>query len=248
MYKIVILDDESFILDGLKTLLNWEELGFKIDAVFLNPRLAIEYLATNHVDILISDIRMPEISGIELLHELKRRKITETQIILLSGYADFSYAQEALKLGVCAYLLKPVDRQLLIETLFEIKEGLDIKYNVRDDSNPSKLGYYNTIVDTVKVYLEKEYANATLSDAARLVGFSPNYVSKIFKEVTGVKFSDYLQEMKMKRAEKLLLDVNLRIYQVSYAVGYDNPKNFTRAFKQYFGITPWEFREEEGNK
>jgi len=243
MYRIVLLDDEDFILDGLKQLINWEEWGFQIDATFKKPRLAIEYISQNHIDLLISDIRMPDLTGIEVLHELKRRRITDTRVMMLSGYAEFTYALEALRFGVKDYLLKPVDRQLLLDTLISMKEDLDKFYNVADlaDSHPE--GYYQAIVDNVKAYLDKEYAQATLDQAALLVALSPNYVSKVFKQVTGMKFSEYLQIVKMKHAEKMLLDINLKIYQVSYAVGYDNPKNFTRAFKQFFGLTPWEYRE-----
>ncbi|MGE4584755.1 MAG: response regulator [Sphaerochaeta sp.] len=244
MYRIVLLDDEDFILDGLGQLLAWETYGFEVVASFTKARLALDYLSQNQVDVLISDIKMPDLSGLELLHELKRRSIGVNNILLLSGYAEFSYAQEALKLGVREYLLKPVDRQGLADTLLSIKEELDRFYHVTGGDAPAQPeGYYRTIVETVKAYLEKEYAQATLDQAALLVAMSPNYVSKVFKQETGMKFSDYLQDVKMKKAEKMLRDVNLKIYQISYAVGYDNPKNFTRAFKQYYGLSPWEYRE-----
>jgi YesN/AraC family two-component response regulator len=244
MYRIVFLDDEAFVLDGLVHLLAWDRYGFEVVASFTKARIALDYLSQNQVDVLISDIKMPDLSGLELLHELKRRNISVNNILLLSGYAEFSYAQEALKLGVRDYLLKPVDHQALADTLLSIKDELDKIYHVVvDDGDSHPEGYYQAIVETVKSYLEKDYAQATLDQAALLVSMSPNYVSKVFKQETGTKFSDYLQDVKMKKAEKMLHDVNLKIYQISYAVGYDNPKNFTRAFKQYYGLSPWEYRE-----
>ncbi len=243
MYRITLLDDEEFILDGLQHIIDWNEYGFEVVASFLKPRRAIDYLSQNQVDLLITDIKMPELTGVEVLHELRRRNITKTLVLLLSGYAEFEYAKQALQFGVRDYLLKPVDRELLAQTLLSIKEELDKTYHVTEIKADHSEGYYQSIVDTVKSYLEKDYAQASLDQAAILVSMSPNYVSKVFKQITGVKFSDYLQDVKMEQAKKMLSDVNLKIYQISYSIGYDNPKNFTRAFKQYFGVSPWEYRE-----
>ncbi len=243
MYSIVLLDDEYCILNGLKELLEWETYGFRIAQAFTQPHAAIEYIIQHPVDVLISDIRMPEYSGIDVLRKLRKHNIHKTQVLLLSGYAEFEYAQEAITLGVREYFLKPVDRQLLIDTLQTIKAELDGKQVLLDEHEPHSEGYYRAIAETIKQYLEKEFASATLDRAAELVAMSPNYVSKVFKEVTGTLFSDYLMHLKMLNAKILLADINLRIYEVSYAVGYDNPKNFTRAFKQFYGMTPWEYRK-----
>lgn len=243
MYSIVLLDDEYYILNGLKELLDWESYGFTIDQAFIQPHDAIEYITQHHVDILISDIRMPEYSGIDVLRELQKNNIHNTQVLLLSGYAEFKYAQDAITLGVREYFLKPVDRQLLIDTLQTIKAEFDEKYALLDDYEPHSEGYYQAIAETIRQYLEREFAFATLDQAAELVAMSPNYVSKVFKKVTGTLFSDYLMNLKMLNSKILLADVNLRIYEVAYAVGYDNPKNFTRAFKQFYGMSPWEYRK-----
>ena len=151
-----------------------------------------------------------------------------------------------MSLGSRDYLLKPVDHDELKSVLSRIREEFD-----RDnpDSQVQDAGYYAQIVQTVRNYLDNEYRLANLDEAARLVSLSPNYLSKLFRNETGKKFSDYLMEVKINQAKKLLRNVDMKIYEVAYHVGYDNPKNFTRAFKQYTGLSPWEFREgeESGN-
>ncbi|HKM07516.1 MAG TPA: response regulator [Sphaerochaeta sp.] len=241
MYRIVLIDDEVNILEGLEKHFNWNEFGFEIVNTFSYAPTALEYLAQNSIDLVISDIKMPNMDGLEFLKELRRRKISSF-VILLSGYADFTYAKKAISYGVKEYLLKPLDRETLALTLARIKEELD-RVNHPEQESEKVAGYYEQIIDTIKTYIANEYAHATLDEAALLVALSPNYVSKLFKAETGKNFSEHLLEVKMEKAVGMLQDVNLRIYEISFAVGYDNPKNFTRAFKQFYGKTPWEYRE-----
>lgn len=241
MYRIVLIDDEVNILEGLEKHFNWNEFGFEIVKTFRYAPTALEFLAQNPIDLVISDIKMPNMDGLEFLKELRRRKIP-SHVILLSGYADFTYAKKAITYGVKEYLLKPLDRETLSLALTKIKELLD-KTNHPEQESERVAGYYEQIITTIKTYIATEYAHATLDEAALLVALSPNYVSKLFKAETGKNFSEHLLEVKMEKAVGMLKDVNLRIYEISFAVGYDNPKNFTRAFKQYYGKTPWEYRE-----
>lgn len=240
-YSVVIVDDEISIPHTLKEFFPWNECGFFVREVFDRAGAALEYLAVNPTDLVITDIKMPMLDGIAFAEAIQRRKIA-SEVIILSGFAEFGYAQEALRLGVREYLLKPIDYTQLRLCLARIKEGLDEKNHIPVIEARSK-GYYAQIAGVITDYLEKNYAKATLDEASCLVAMSPNYLSKVFKTETGENFSDCLIKTKMKNAERLLKDVNLKIYEIAYAVGYDNPKNFTRAFKQYTGLSPWEYRE-----
>nr|WP_276532816.1 helix-turn-helix domain-containing protein [Brevibacillus invocatus] len=102
-----------------------------------------------------------------------------------------------------------------------------------------------TVIAKVKSYLEQNYREATLDDAARLVHMNPYYLSKYFKKKTGENFSDYLIRVKMEKAKEFLMDVNNRTYTISEMVGYSNVKNFTRTFRKYVGKSPREFRNWE---
>ncbi len=239
MYTVYLVDDEEPVLSSLSTYFPWERCGFSLKRALDDPERVIPELEDESADVIVSDIRMGRTNGLELVETILSRNLARRAIII-SGYADFKYAQRAIRMGSSDYLLKPVDYDELSSVLSRIREELD-----SENPNEEELdeGYYNRIVSTVREYLDRDYRRANLDEASRLVGLSPNYLSKLFRSETGVKFSDYLMDVKIKQAQRLLRNVDMKIYEIAYEVGYDNPKNFTRAFKQYTGLSPWDFRE-----
>ena len=126
MLHVVIADDENRICRLIRMLGHWEQLGMQVDGMASNGPEAIDLLTKNHTDILITDIRMPGISGLELIAHARSLN-PELRFIVISGYADFSYAQEAISLGVSGYLLKPVNEQELNDTLGKIASEIGTK-------------------------------------------------------------------------------------------------------------------------
>lgn len=246
MYQLLIVDDEESIRTGLAECYPWENMGFSAPVTFADGKKALEYLIDNPVHAILSDIRMPLMDGLELAQRAAQHK-PGVQVVLLSGYADFSYAQSAILSGVKAYLLKPVEYDALVDTFTGIKENLDRIHGVLPDLQETP-GYYDRIIEKAKEYLLAHLASATLEATADEVGLSPNYLSKIIKKKVGSTFSECLLEARMKHALSLLSDPAVRIYEIAESIGYDNPKNFTRAFKSYFGKTPREFRGQEAEE
>src|SRR5690242_20336929 len=121
MYKILIVDDEKGIREGMRYLLNWEDYGVEIVGEASNGLEALSLISVHKPHIIITDIKMPIINGIELIKEIQVRQI-ETRIIILSGYDDFSYVREAMKYGAENYLLKPIDQEELTNSIREIVE------------------------------------------------------------------------------------------------------------------------------
>lgn len=128
MFKLILIDDEKFSLDTLSCSINWNENGFELCGAFTNPKTALEYLKTNKVDLVISDISMPKMSGIELT-ELIRKDYPDIKIAFLSAYSEFEYAQKAIDYNVCAYILKPINTAALNDTLKKIHSSLEAEYN-----------------------------------------------------------------------------------------------------------------------
>ncbi len=187
---------------------------------------------------------MPFMTGLELAKEIYLRKLT-VKTVLLSGYQEFDYAQEALRYDVKEYIVKPTKYDELIKVFSRIKDDLDLDQAKQDSATgePTEVNNYNDkVIAAIKYYIQQNYQTANLDDAAQLVHMNPFYLSKFFKDKTGKNFSDYLLDIRMKQAAKLLADISYKTYEVSELVGYSNPKNFTRTFKKFFGKTPKEFR------
>ncbi len=117
MLKVLLVDDEYFIVQGLLVLIDWKAEGYEIAATAANGREALDYLRENKVDLVITDIAMPVMNGLELLETVRREQLSEAAFVILSGYSDFSYAQQAIRDGCMDYLLKPVEREELIGIL-----------------------------------------------------------------------------------------------------------------------------------
>lgn len=120
MQKVLLVDDEPFILQGLKVLIDWEHEGFEITATVANGAEALDYLQNNKVDLIIADINMPKMSGLELLERIRKENISEAYFIILSGYAKFSYAQQAIQFECMDYILKPIEKKDLLDILHKV--------------------------------------------------------------------------------------------------------------------------------
>jgi len=237
MYRLMIVDDEEKILEGISELFPWNNIGFEVVARFLDAKSALIYVENNPVDVIMTDISMPEMNGIELIKELQR--YPDIQIVLFSSYQDYEYMRAAIHYGSSDYLLKPIRYDELVACFERIIIKLNHKQVVEV---PKPKTYYNEIILRVDEYLSNNYQKASLEGAAEAVGLSPNYLSKIYKEKSGCGFHERLNRIKMEKACELLMDPSYKHYEIAFYVGYDNPKNFSRAFKTYFNVSPMEYR------
>ena len=129
MYDVIIADDENIIRLGMRSMIDWEAHGFKVTGTFANSREVLEYLKSNHPHVLITDIKMPGMDGIELIREVRRLR-PELKIVVLSNYDDFQYVSKAFKIGACDYLLKQfIESDKLIEVLNSIREKIRPDYS-----------------------------------------------------------------------------------------------------------------------
>jgi two-component system response regulator YesN len=242
MYRLLIADDEEDIRRGLAELFPWGEIGFEVAGTAENGRQAFELVAAGGVDAVFTDIRMPLMSGIELAKALSEAGLT-VPVVFLSAYKDFSYARQALQYGVRDYVLKPTDftdiRSVFTKLRREMDQGRPATVGVGGDDRAAAGG--DPFVSAIISYIERDCANASLKGAAGAVGMNPQYVSRLFRERTGENFHTLLARTRMEKAARLLRDGRYRAYEISGMVGYSNQKNFTRAFKQYFGAAPLAF-------
>ena len=246
LYKIVVADDEAKIREGLVNLFPWNNLGFEVVADFSNGHEVLDYLDMHKdVDVVLTDIQMPDIDGIKLSEALLEK---ETRVIFFSSYQEFAYAKAAITNHVFEYLTKPIKYEDLVSCFNRLRSILDKEIESKDSSTHKSTPVFTTptdkkdLVKKVLNYVDNNYRSCSLEEAAGDVFMSPSYLSTIFSKETGSTFSEYLQKVRMEHACDMLQDPSIKQYQIASLVGYDNPKNFSRAFKAYFGISPQDYR------
>ena len=407
VYQVLIVDDEEIVCRGLARFVKWEKYGFQVAGTAASGEEALSILGKKPIDLIFMDIRMPQMTGLELL-KLVKEQYSQTKCVILSGYSDFSYAQEAIRNGASDYLTKPVvlkDIETLLERLSsefthqqkeslihtnrmealllsavkgyshidphrydlpnlkqwyglsmllknksfsqmeidekkqqmrsqissvipsaiflddelsslfallpwesdtsfdsltalleqlcfglkewscgasslkygfgELQEGweesrkaqlfhqtkptdsiilysnikqnlactptpaLDISREVPDEKNINK-----DVIQEIQNFICCHYAeNISLNSLAEQFYLHPNYLSRLFKEKTGHNFVEYLTEIRMEKVKELLRSSNKKIIEICDMTGYDNPRYFSKVFKQYTGMTPREYRD-----
>ena len=183
LLKLVIVDDEDKIVEGIANLFPWEQLGFQV-TWFSRPLNALEYVKTHQVHVLMSDIEMPEMNGLELCKQLQDSDI---KIVFISSHQNYEYFRYAIQYRVEDYLLKPIKSGDILNCFGKIRQQLDEKYAVTQET---PVTYYDQVISKVKEYIKENYKEASLEDAAVQVSLSPSYLSRIFKEKCGMGFSD----------------------------------------------------------
>lgn len=138
MYKALIVDDDSIICAGLQKLINWEEYGFTAEDFALNGLEALKMVGNERYDLIITDIRMPKMDGIEFIKALQQKGYS-SKIIILSGYRDFEYAQTALELGIKKYILKPINEKKFVDTIIDIRNEIEEDHRQKQTMNESKI-------------------------------------------------------------------------------------------------------------
>ncbi|BDR67617.1 DNA-binding response regulator [Clostridium tetani] len=250
MFRIVIADDEDTIRNGLKNLIESYELNLSVIATAKDGEEAIKVIEEYHPEIILMDINMPFMNGLEVIKSI-REKNKDAKIIIISGYNQFEYAQKALELGVFNYLLKPINyrdfKNILIKAMdsysrrmweiSKIKEGKEKIENCKDVGN------------LALSYIKENFSNneISLNLVAQQFYISQSYLTRVIKQKTGVSFTDYLNKLRINMAKKLLTDSNndYTINDISSMVGYSSQHYFSRAFKNYMEISPKNYRNKE---
>ena len=241
MYRLLIVDDERAICNGLRSYFPWEQVGFEVAGTAENGKKALTFLEENQVDVVLSDISMPVLDGIGLVKSL-REQGSQIPVVFLSAYREFDYARQAMRYGVTDYILKPTKYDEIRAVFTRVRESLDGEHS-GEEGTEEKEDEIVTILSCVTKYIEEHYVDASLEGAAELVYMNPQYLSRVFKKKSGMNFSEYVMKVKMEEAQRLLKDFRLRVTEVSEMVGYSNAKNFARAFHLFCGMSPREWRD-----
>ncbi len=270
MVKVMIIDDEEIIREGLKTTVDWEELGCEIAGEAEDGESGYKAALTVKPDLIFTDIRMPGMDGLQMIARLREVK-SACKIIILTGFRDFEYAQEAIRQGAFRFLLKPVrtdELKLAIsEAVKEIKSARskDEIFNnlekrvkeyygigqAEEDNTAEKekeksgdtTGNPKYLVGKALAYIKENYASdLNLKTVADEIYVSTWYLSKLLKKETGDNFINILNRIRVENAKKFLQDPKYKIYEIANVVGFTDVPYFTKTFKKVTGQTPMEYK------
>lgn len=247
-FHVLMTDDEELALLGLEEGVNWE--GLNVDKIYKchSKDTAIRMMQMYPVDIIITDIEMPNGNGLELIKWVKENK-PEIKSVFYTGHAEFSYAQEALRLGVEDYLLKPVPYDELEKIIYEIENKILVKEKTVDLSELAEdctREDSEEIVSRVKKIIAENLSvgNIQRDELAAMVHVSSGYLGRIFKKETGLALTDYIIKKRIAVAKQLLTKTSLSVTDVSARVGITYSSYFTKIFKEQVGMTPQEYRQQ----
>jgi two-component system response regulator YesN len=260
MIRVVVVEDEAIIRKGLVMLTPWANFNAEVIAE-AGDGIEGEALITKlNPELVITDIRMPGASGLEMMRRLKGR--CDSVFIIVTSYEDFSYAKQGIELGVLGYILKPLDQVEFAITLRKaveaIKSKVEARFALDFPHNPSiqvEPTFSNFLAQTrqemrdsrlaaaIAVIKERYMSDLTARDACDTLGISESSFNKMFKSQTGYTFLEYLTNYRMKIALDYLSNDTARIYEIADLVGYTDYRYFSEVFKKYFGCAPSDFRK-----
>lgn len=256
MYKVVIIDDEPIIVEGLTRVIDWEAHNCRIVATAANGQQGLETICKVHPDIVFTDIAMPGMDGLQMIAAIRSQQ-PQLLITILTGYRDFDFAQQAIKLGVSRFLLKPSKLSELEEALNFMTGELDKRPHTEesdtaegeeeassDADGEGTAGSF--IVRNALDYLDAHYnEKITLTELAEKMYVSQWHLSKLLNKHMKKSFSDLLNEVRIREAKKLLKDPSLRVGDVAERVGFLDLAHFSRVFKKYTEMSANEYRNKK---
>ena len=262
MYKVLVAEDETRIRKGLIAGIPWQECGCTVVCEAENGREGVEFIKRFQPDIVVADLNMPIMSGMDMLSEtIEEYKYAA---IILTGYGEFEYARSALRLGAIDFLTKPLQKEELISALKKAGKYLEEQRMLRHKSGSSGSSLKQSVlvipaqvgserVRKCMLYIEENYRNKiSINDLVEPLNTSSGYLNQLFKENTDYTFNSYLNRYRILKAMDLLDTDVSRVYEVGEAVGIPDYKYFVSVFEKYAGMTPTEYRKaqsmEEGEE
>lgn len=233
MRRVMIIDDEKALRSLLKRIIPWEELQLEVAGEAESGVEAINTIDKIRPHIVLADIKMPFMNGLEFA-ELAKKRYPDLKIVILTAHEEFDYARTCIKIGVEDYLLKPINRNQVTETLRKIVASMGPEKEeeeVDDNITPGTM-------KNVQEFLRQEYqdSNMNLTSVAQKFGFHPSYLSRRFKEEVGQSLIDYLTAYRMEKACELAQQ-GMLMYRTAEEVGIKDPNYFGRCFKKYKGVS-----------
>ena len=253
MYKVAIIDDEPIIVRGLSQTIPWDKYGCTLAGTAGSGEEGLALIRREQPDIVFSDIAMPGMNGLQMIAAM-HTEFPRTKITILTGDRDFDYAQTAIRLGVCRFLLKPTNMDEIHEAIQFMTNELDRMGPAVQSAQPQQEAADATaaqsedsagsfIVRSALDYIEHHFTEKlTLAELADEMYVSQWHLSKLLNKHTQKSFSELINERRVQEAKRYLQDVSLRVSDVPELVGFADVAHFSRVFKKYTKMSAHEYR------
>lgn len=238
MLEIILIDDDQMILLGLEKIIKQTYPNKVNIASYLSPEKVLQNpQLIKNCHLILTDISMGKMNGLDFLRAARKIN-TSFQSIIISAHQNFSYAQQSIDLGVLTYITKPVDFKYLLSHI----DGIYSNYEMNKATSPD----IPEVVIFLMEYIEENYMkNITLKSIAKEFHYNPSYLGRLFNKHLNKSFNLFLQEKRIQASKKLLRDYSLSIDEVSYLVGFLYSSYFSITFKEFTGLSPLKYRQQE---
>lgn len=235
--KIIIVEDEYHIRMGLSNYIKSIGEPYKVIGEAEDGQEGMLLIKKLYPDLVITDIRMPRLDGLKMISNIVACNM-DVKFVILSGYAEFEYAQKGISLGVKEYLLKPVNVKELKETLERINRSL----NRKNKREAEEIKEFSPLVNAIISDIEENFAQKiSLDNYSEKFNMTPEYISNVFSKEVGITFSNYLTQVRIEKAKELLKEGKHKIYEIACMVGYNDSQYFCRVFKKITGLSTSEY-------
>ncbi|SFO34779.1 two-component system, response regulator YesN [Pseudobutyrivibrio sp. UC1225] len=248
MTKVLIVDDEKYVRLGIKNDTDWSLIDCEVVGEAANGQEGLEKAKELKPDVVISDIKMPKMTGIEM-SEILLEKYPDMKVIFLTAYDEFEYARAAIRIGASDYLLKPFEDGSLegaIQRLLHLHPNSVNSSKAEEQLIPltSKSDVENKYIKEAIDFIEKNYSDTDFSviAMAEAIGVSEGHLSRLFKAETGLSINNYLTRLRIRKAMDYLKDIKVKVYEVADKVGYQDIAYFSNTFKKLVGKSPSDYQ------
>ena len=239
MKRIVVVEDEELVRQGIVHAVDWESVDCEVVGEAANGLAGLAVIREKRPDLVVADIKMPVMDGIELVRALREEGIG-CRVIFLTAYSDFSYAQHAVKLGAADYLLKPF-RDGELEAA--VKRALEAAAAPVPQKLPETENKYSRYVSEAMKYMDKHCCeDIGLRTVADHLGLSESRLSHLFKDETGQSPGSYLIQARIRAAMEMLKDCRSKVYEVAEKTGFGDIAHFSSTFKKIVGMSPSDYQ------
>lgn len=252
MYEAIVIDDEKWVIKSLLATIK-DQNYFTVNAEFYDGISGLEYIRAHQPDLAFVDVRIPGIGGLDILQTAHAENL-RTLFIMISGHAEFAYAQKAIFHNAIGYCLKPFSHS-------ELNDAMEKAYQILKQSDPPAdtapnqenstdcptavhLTSGHKSVKMMIAYAEQNYQkDISIQDLAEHCSINANYASQIFKQETGISFVSFLTTLRIEHASRLLSNTDMPIFEIAEQSGYSDYYYFTKVFKKAKGVTPSAYRK-----